>query len=1810
MKSRNEVSAEVSPSVWGVLRTLLALLVAIVAMQSAASAQTTIWSNSTTPAVLSDPDQEPVELGVKFRSNAAGSISAIRFFKSTANVGPHVVKLYTGTGTLLASVNATGTTASGWQQIALPQPVQIAANATYVASYYTASGRYSINENYFTASVTNGPLTALASGVEGGNGVYRYGTGGFPAQTFRATNYWVDVVFTASTTGAAATTTTVASSRNPSNTGEAVTFTATVAAVPPASGTPTGTVQFRVNGSNFGAPVSLANGSGTSAATSTLAAGNHNVDALYGGSAGFSPSTSSVLVQSVQTQTSCTGNDVVVENCLPGNPASEWEVSGEGDVNIQGFATDISVNRGQPISFKVRASGPYRLDIYRLGYYGGMGARRVTTISSLPARTQPNCQTEAGTGLIDCGNWSVAATWNVPSNATSGIYIARARLDSGGASHIVFVVRNDDSSSDLLFQTSDTTWQAYNDFGGNSLYRGNGSVGRAYKVSYNRPFRTRAVDGGQDWLFNAEYPLVRWLERNGYDVTYFTGVDSDRHGDLIRRHAVFLSVGHDEYWSKVQRENVEVARNAGTHLAFFSGNEVFWKTRWESSIDSSSTAYRTLVTYKETHANAIIDPSPEWTGTWRDPRFSPPKDGGRPENALTGTLFMMNDTGQNHSIVVPAADGRMRFWRNTSIANLTGTQTATLPAGTLGYEWDGDVDNGARPAGLIRLSTTTTSASQVLQDHGSTFGNGTVTHHLSLYRHPSSRALVFGAGTIQWPWGLDSNHDRGSAAADVRMQQATVNLFADMGVQPGTLQSGLVATAASGDVSPPASTITAPTAGATLAPGTTVTIAGTAADTGGVVGGVEVSVDGGTTWHAASGRASWSFTWTTPSSGATRTIRSRAVDDNGNLESPTPGVTVTIGSGSQTCPCTLFGNAAPTVITDPDSEAVELGVKFRANTSGSITAIRFYKGSSNTGPHVVKLWSSTGTLLASAQPQDPNAPAGWQTVALPVAVGITANTTYIASYHTASGFYSANTGFFNTDATSGPLTAPASSQVGGNGVYAYGPGGFPTQTFNASNYWVDVVFTTGTVTDTMPPQVVTVSPAPDATQVSTGTAVRVTFNEPMLASSIGPTTVELRDSSGNLVPASVTYNTASLTATLTPNASLSTTATYSARVRGGTADPRVKDTAGNPLTAHVDWSFTTGGLLPTQGPGGPILLITSSDNPFSTYYAEILRTEGLNLFQVADIGSVSGTTLNNYKVVLLGQMSLSAAQVTLLSNWVSAGGNLIAMRPDKQLAGLLGLTDLGSTLTGQYLLIDNASNLPGRGLVNQTIQYRGIADRYTVNDAVSVATLYSNATTATSSPAVTLRNVGANGGKAAAFTYDLARSIVFKRQGNPAWSGLERDGAPPIRSNDLFFGASVADPQLDWVDLNKVAIPQADEQQRLLANLILFMTDGSMPLPRFWYFPRGLTAVVIMTGDDHGNGGTAGRFNQFSAASPSGCVLDRWECIRGTSYVYPGTPITDAQAAAYDQQGFEIGLHVSTGCGDFTQASLNNAWISQLAQWSQQYPSLPPPTTNRTHCIVWSDYATQPLVELSHGIRLDTNYYYWPPAWVNDRPGFFTGSGMPMRHTRPTGEMIDVYHAVSQMTDESQQSYPFTIDTLLDRAVGPLAYYGAFTINAHTDAANSTEANAVVASAKARGVPVITARQMLRWLDGRNNSHFSNVAWNGSTLSFSITTVAGARDLQAMVPVPTGRQVSSVTKNGSAEPFGIATLKGVMYVFVMASTANYQVVFTSGAASLDDAQVAQIPVPAPQLARGERAAENDAPRAPYRKELSPAGAGR
>src|SRR5207245_1621275 len=151
------------------------------------------------------------------------------------------------------------------------------------------------------------------------------------------------------------------------------------------------------------------------------------------------------------------------------------------------------------------------------------------------------------------------------------------------------------------------------------------------------------------------------------------------------------------------------------------------------------------------------------------------------------------------------------------------------------------------------------------------------------------------------------------------------------------------------------------------------------------------------------------------------------------------------------------------------------------------------------------------------------------------------------------------------------------------------------------------------------------------------------------------------------------------------------------------------------------------------------------------------------------------------------------------------------------------------------------------------------------------------------------------GGQAAAFTYDLARSVELTHQGNPAWVGQERDALAPVRPDDMFVGGTSP----DWVDRSKIAIPQADGQQRLLANLILTMESDKRPLPRFWYLPRGAKAAVVMTGDDHAFGGTAGRFDQYNSLSPPGCSVANWECVRATSNICAHSALTHPQVNSY-----------------------------------------------------------------------------------------------------------------------------------------------------------------------------------------------------------------------------------------------------------------------------------------------------------------------
>ena len=890
------------------------------------------------------------------------------------------------------------------------------------------------------------------------------------------------------------------------------------------------------------------------------------------------------------------GNAIACENSKLGTPQAKWDVSqGEG-TTIQGFADPFSVNLGGTINFKIESpASSYTIDIYRMGYYGGDGARLIT---SLPAdisvsQNQPACNTNTATGLVDCSSWGVSASWTLPADLVSGVYFAHIVRTDGTSdeNQIPFVVRDDSSHSDILFKTDDETWQAYNDWGGYSLYSGEATdtsgshldAGRAEQVSYDRPFATRFnTPNGQDFFFYAEFPMIQFLEENGYDVSYIDqGTVASPQGDsLIEQHKVFMATGHDEYWTAQEVANVTAARNAGVNMAFFNGNEAYWKTRFAANAAGEN--YRTLITYKESLDSAETDPDgpATWTGAWYDPRFSPPGDGGRPQNALTGQLWTVNEG--TAGITVPSQYAGLRFWRNTAVANLQSGQTATLSDETLGYEWDQDVDNGFRPAGEFDLSSTTVDATQVLADYQEDLAPSVVTHHLTLYR-ASSGALVFGAGTVQWAWGLNSNHDGDAKPATSKiMQQATVNVLADMGnVQPVTLMSGLNAATESTDTTPPASTITAPTAGTAINNGSTVTVTGTATDAGGgVVAGVEVSTDGGSTWHpvtsmsAAATTVTWSYTWPATGQGNV-TIESRATDDSGNIEKPSNGVTVSVG-----CPCGLYGqDYTPAVTSENDPTPLELGVKFTSTISGWVAGVRFYKGAGNAGTHTGSLWSATGTRLAIGTFTNETA-SGWQTMLFSTPVQITANTVYVASYYDPDGHYANDVDQFYPGITgstdlqpldSPPLHAVQATGSVGNGVFNAGGPGFPTSTYEGTGYGVDVIFDT-TQPAGGPASIIGQTPYPGSSSNPVTTDPTVTFSKAIVPNTLSFT---VTDSAGS-IPGTVSMDSTNTVATFTPSSSLPAGTTLTVSVSGE------QDGAGQ-VGESKTYTFITAKAVPPAG---------------------------------------------------------------------------------------------------------------------------------------------------------------------------------------------------------------------------------------------------------------------------------------------------------------------------------------------------------------------------------------------------------------------------------------------------------------------------------------------------------------------------------------------------------------------------------------------------------------------------------------------------
>ncbi len=416
---------------------------------------------------------------------------------------------------------------------------------------------------------------------------------------------------------------------------------------------------------------------------------------------------------------------IAEENRREGTTA--WELGKPAmSGQVEGYANPLSVASGGKVELAISANpaGPVTWRIFRMGWYGGKGGREVHAGGTISAETQAAPSFDPVTGLVRAG-WP--KTLDVDTGGwLTGVYLVKLENASGFGSYVPFIVRDDRRDAEIALQLPTATWQAYNRWGGESLYASSHGMsgGKARKVSYDRPIHPELGFGSG--LFHAqERPAVAWLEANGYDVEYLTSADvGGERNRLGSGHRIYVTVGHDEYNSLISIERIAAAADAGVNVAFLTGNTLYWQIRWEDG-------GRTQVCYKDkVSEDPLVGVDDRHVAT--SFRAEPVN---RPENGFIGIMSEGRTVPDNVDWVVAKAD----HW----LYEGTGLKNGDRIRGIVGFEWDTFFDNGAAPPGLVILAD-------------GPVNSFAARHNATIYTRGS--AFVFAAGTIDFTRKLDDAH--------------------------------------------------------------------------------------------------------------------------------------------------------------------------------------------------------------------------------------------------------------------------------------------------------------------------------------------------------------------------------------------------------------------------------------------------------------------------------------------------------------------------------------------------------------------------------------------------------------------------------------------------------------------------------------------------------------------------------------------------------------------------------------------------------------------------------------------------------------------------------------------------------------------------------------------------------------------------------------------------------------------------------------------------------------------------------------------
>jgi sugar lactone lactonase YvrE len=446
-------------------------------------------------------------------------------------------------------------------------------------------------------------------------------------------------------------------------------------------------------------------------------------------------------------------NAITRENALPG--ADDWPLMPPAIEHVvEGYGSKITMAPGQSVDVMVSVAAATAVSwrVYRLGWYGGTGARLMQSGGPLDVTPQASCPRDPTTSRVEC-RWPSTFTIATGSDWISGVYLVKLH-SSAGEAYVPFVIV-DGRRANIVQNVNVTSWQAYNSFGGESLYAdGSGTMPhqKAWEVSYDRPF---ANDHGAGRLFDFEADLIRFVEALGYDVTYTTAFDLAHDATQVKQARLFVSDANDEYWLQAEKDAVQAARDAGVSLAFLGADQVLWRVRAQPSV--TGVANRVLAGYKEDQDKdpvlAMQGPTAT-TARFRDPPLA------NPENALSGVGYDSWLLVRQPMVVSDAT---------SFVFAGTGLQPGdSLPA-AIAAEYDARMANGVEPAGLMTLA-----ASPVLSAHGQPR-----TAMMTFYRAPSG-AEVVAVGSIGFVNGLGA-----TPYADPRVAQMTRNILDRLNQQAG-----------------------------------------------------------------------------------------------------------------------------------------------------------------------------------------------------------------------------------------------------------------------------------------------------------------------------------------------------------------------------------------------------------------------------------------------------------------------------------------------------------------------------------------------------------------------------------------------------------------------------------------------------------------------------------------------------------------------------------------------------------------------------------------------------------------------------------------------------------------------------------------------------------------------------------------------------------------------------------------------------------------------------------------------------------------